>query len=123
MAHTPVDTPMCLMPYLALRTLSILNNTLAAHLSVLSTPSLVPNAPSYIFCETCRQPNARFGEHLRSVEEKKHLSPEYQDDDDINVAIHFNLTNYSINDMEISAYLYAPTEKLPRKTLEKKNHI
>ena len=70
--------------------------------------------------ETCRQLNTRFGEHLRSVEEKKHLSPEYQGDDDINVAIHFNPPNHSIDDMEISALLYAPTEKLPRKTLEKK---
>ena len=52
-----------------------------------------------------------------SVEEKKHLSPEYLDDDDINVAIHFNLPNHSIDDMIISALLYAPTEKLPRKTL------
>ena len=71
--------------------------------------------------ETCRQLNyTRFGEHLRSVEEKKHLSPEYQDDDDINIALHFNLPNHSIDDMGISALLYAPTEKLPRKTLEKK---
>ena len=70
--------------------------------------------------ETCRQLNTRFGEHLRSAEEKKHLSPEYQDDDDINVAIHFNLPNHSIDDMGISALLYAPTKKLPRKTLEKK---
>ena len=70
--------------------------------------------------ETCRQLNTRFGEHLRSVEEKKHLSPEYQDNDDINIAIHFNLPNHSIDDMVISALLYAPTEKLPRKTLEKK---
>ena len=70
--------------------------------------------------ETCRQLNTRFGEHLRSVEEKKHLSPEYQDDDDINVAIHFNLPNHSVDDMGISALLYAPTKKLPRKTLEKK---
>ena len=62
----------------------------------------------------------RFGEHLRSVEEKKHLSPEYQDDDDINIAIHFNLPNHSIDGMGISALLYTPTEKLPRKTLEKK---
>ena len=51
---------------------------------------------------------------------QKHLSPEYQDDDDISAAIHFNLPNHSIDDMEISALLYAPTEKLPRKTLEKK---
>ena len=70
--------------------------------------------------ETCHQLNARFGEHLRSVEEKEYLSPEYQDEDDINVAIHFNLPNHSVNDMGISALLYAPTEKLPRKTLEKK---
>ena len=70
--------------------------------------------------ETCCQLNTRFGEHLRSVEEKKHPSPEYQDDDDINVAIHFSLPNHSIDDMGISALLYAPTEKLPRKTLEKK---
>ena len=70
--------------------------------------------------ETCRQLNTRFGEHLRSAEEKKHLSPEYQDDDDINVAIHFNLPNHSIDNMGISALLYAPTEKLLRKTLEKK---
>ena len=34
----------------------------------------------------------------------------------INVAIHFNLPNHSIDDMIISALLYAPTEKLPRKT-------
>ena len=70
--------------------------------------------------ETCRQLNTRFGEHLRSVQEKKHLLPEYQDDDDINVAIHFKLPNHSIDDMGISALLFAPTEKLPRKTLEKK---
>ena len=69
--------------------------------------------------ETCRQLNTRFGEHLRSVEEKKYLFHEYQDDDDINVAIHFNLPNHSIDDMRISALLYAPTEKLPRITLEK----
>ena len=60
---------------------------------------------------------------MRSVEEKKHLSPEYQDDDDINVAIHFSLPNHSIDDMEISALLYAPTEKLPRKSLEKKSSL
>ena len=62
-----------------------------------------------------------FQNTLRSVEEKKqHLFPEYQDDDDISVAIHFNLPNHSIDDMEISALLYPPTEKLPRKTLKKK---
>ena len=70
--------------------------------------------------ETCRQLNSRFGEHLRSVEDKKHLFPEHQDDDDINIPIHFNLPNHSIKDMEISALLYAPTIKLQRKTLEKK---
>ena len=70
--------------------------------------------------ETCRQLSIRFGEHLRSAEEKKHLFPEYQDDDNINVAIHFNLPNHSIDDMGISALLYAPNEKLSRKTLEKK---
>ena len=70
--------------------------------------------------ETCRQLSTRFGEHLRSVEEKKHLSHECQDDDDINVAIHFNLPNHSIDDMIISALLYAPTEKLPRKPWRKK---
>ena len=75
----------------------------------------------YIYIgETCRQLNTRLGEHLISAEEKKHLSPEYQDDDDINIAIHFNLTNHSIDHMGISALLYAPTKKLPRKTLEKK---
>ena len=73
--------------------------------------------------EICSQLSARFGEHLKSVKGKKHLSPEYQDDDDISVAIHFNLPNHSIDDMEISALLYAPTEKLPGKTLEKKNHL
>ena len=73
--------------------------------------------------ETCCQLNTRFGEHLRSVEEKKHLSPEYQDDDDINIVIHFNLPNHSIDDLIISTLLYAPTEKLPRKTLEKKSSL
>ena len=58
-----------------------------------------------------------------SVEEKKHLSPEYQDDDDISCAIRFNLPNHSIDDMGISALLYAPTENLPRKTLEEKDHL
>ena len=56
MAHTPVDThyaapvntPILPMPYLVPRTLSIFNITLLAHLSVLSTPLLVPNAPFYI---------------------------------------------------------------------------
>ena len=74
---------------------------------------------SYI-SKTCHQLNARFEEHLRSLEDMKHLSPEYQDDDNINIAIHYNLTNHSIDDIEISALLYAPTEKLQRKTLEKK---
>ena len=129
MAHAPVDThyaapantPIIPMQYLVPRTFSIFSNTLLAHLSMLSTPSLVPPKCSILYIgETCRQLNARFGEHLRSVEEKKHLSPEYQDDDDMNVAIHFNLPNHSIDDMEISALLNAPTEKLPRKTLEKK---
>ena len=45
--------------------------------------------------ETSHQLNTRSGQQLRSVEENKHLSPEYQDDDDINVAIHFNLPNQS----------------------------
>ena len=56
MAHTPVDThyaapvntPILPMPYLVPRTLSIFNTILLAHLSVLSTPLLVPNAPLYI---------------------------------------------------------------------------
>ena len=73
--------------------------------------------------ETCRQLSTRFGEHLRSVEEKKHLLPEYQGDDDINIAIHFNLPNHSINDMGNSALLYAPTEKIPRKTLQKTSSL
>ena len=46
--------------------------------------------------------------------------PEYQDDDDINIAIHFNLTKHAFDGMEISALLYAPTEKLQTKILEKK---
>ena len=45
---TPVNTPILPMPYLVPRTLSIFNTTLLAHLSVLSTPLLVPNAPFYI---------------------------------------------------------------------------
>ena len=102
-----------MIPYLAPRTHSLFTNTLLVHLSALSTQSLVR-------WQTFRQLNARFVEHLRSVEEKKHLSPEYQDDDDIDVAIHFNLPNHSIDDMEISAVLFALNEKLPRKTLEKK---
>ena len=57
--------------------------------------------------------NARFEEHLRSVEEKKHLSPEYQDHDDINVPIHFNLRNHSIDDMEISALLFVERKFAP----------
>ena len=56
MAHTPVDTsyaapvntPILPMPYLVPKTLSIFNIILLAHLSVLSTPLLVPNAPFYI---------------------------------------------------------------------------
>ena len=56
--------------------------------------------------ETCHQLNARFGEHLRSVEQMKHLSPEYQDDNFIiNIEIHFNVPNHSVNDLEISALL------------------
>ena len=54
------------------------------------------------------------------MEEKKHFPPEYQDEDDINVAKHFNLPNHSIDDTEILVLLFAPTEKLPRKTFEKK---
>ena len=45
---TPVNTPILLMPYLVPRTLSIFNTTLLAHLSVLSTPLFVPNAPLYM---------------------------------------------------------------------------
>ena len=127
MAHTPVDThyaapvntPILPMPYLVPRTLSIFNTTLLAHLSVIYSITCTKCSTLYIG-ETCRQLDTRFGEHLRSVEEKKHLSPEHQDDNDINVAIHFNLPNHSIDDMGISALLYAPTEKLPSKTLEKK---
>ena len=82
MAHTPVDThyaapvntPILPMPYLVPRTLSIFNATLLAHLSVLSTPLLVPNAPLYILGKLAVSLNTRFGEHLRSVEEKKHIS-------------------------------------------------
>ena len=56
MAHTPVEihyaatmnTSILPMPYLVPRTLSIFNITLLAHLSVLPTPLLVPNAPFYI---------------------------------------------------------------------------
>ena len=44
----PVNTPILPMPYLVPRTLSIFNTTLLAHLSVLSTPLLVPNDPFYI---------------------------------------------------------------------------
>ena len=56
MVHTPVDTRYVApvntlifsIAYLVLRTLSIFNITLLAHLSVLSTPLLVPNAPFFI---------------------------------------------------------------------------
>ena len=56
MAHThvdthyaaPVNTPILPMPYLVPKTLSIFNTTVLAHLSVLSTPLLVPNVPLYI---------------------------------------------------------------------------
>ena len=41
--------------------------------------------------EICRHLSARFGGHLRSVEEEKHFPPEYHDDDDFNVAIQFIL--------------------------------
>ena len=132
MAHTPVDThyaapvntPILPIPYLVPSTLSIFNITLLAHLSVLCTPLLVYQFLHYIYIgETCRQLNTRLEEHLMSVEEKKHISPEYHDDDDINIAIHFNLPNHSIEDMGISALLYTPTEKLPRKSWRKKSSL
>ena len=52
----------------------------------------------------------------------KYLSSKYQDDDNINIAIHFNLLNHmhSIDDMEVSALLLSPAEKLQRKMLDKK---
>ena len=65
------------------------------------------------------QLSTRFGEHQRLAEEKKHPSPEYQDDDDINVAIHFNLPNHSIDNMGISALLYALTKNCPENLGEK----
>ena len=43
-----VNTPILPMPYLVPKTLSIFNTTLLAHLSVLSTPLLVLNAPLHI---------------------------------------------------------------------------
>ena len=96
-------SPILLMPYLVLRTLSIFNTTFPCS-SVCVIYSITSTKCSTLYIgETCRQLNTRSGEHLRSVEEKKHLSPEYQDDDDINVAIHFNLPNHSIDDMGISA--------------------
>ena len=114
MAHPPVDThyaapvniPILPMPYLVPRTLSIFNTTLLAHLSACVIYSITCTKCSTLYIgETCHQLNTRFGEHLRSVEEKKHLSPEYQGDDDINVAIHFNLPKHSIDDMGISALM------------------
>ena len=72
--------------------------------------------------ETCCQLSTRFGEHLKSVEEKKHLSPEYQDDDDINVAIHFNLPNDSIDDIGISALYTHQPKNCPEKPW-RKSHL
>ena len=127
MAHTPVEayyaapvnTPILLIPYLAPRTHS------RSHFTCSSVHIMYSITCTKCFIlytgETCRQLNARFAEHLRSVEEKKYLSPEYQGNYDINVAIHFNLPNHSIDDMEISALLFAPNKKLPRKALEKKS--
>ena len=111
MAHTPLDThyaapvntPILPMPYLVPRTLSMFNITCSS-VSVIYSITCTKCSILYIG-ETCCQLNTRYGEHLRSAEEKKHLSPEYQDDDDINVAIHFNLPNHSINDMGISVLL------------------
>tara|TARA_B100001146_G_C16115238_1_gene405491 strand:- start:583 stop:870 length:288 start_codon:yes stop_codon:yes gene_type:complete len=70
--------------------------------------------------ETCRQLNNRFGEHLRSVENKKHLSEDHQDDADIKVAAHFNTPGHSIDDMNISGLLFAPSDYQKRRTLEKR---
>ena len=50
---------------------------------------------------------------------KIHLSPEHEDDDNINIAIHFNLPNHSIDDMEISALLFTPTENYLEKPWRK----
>ena len=117
MAHTPVDThyaapvntPILPILYLALRTHSTITNTSA----VCIIYSITCTKCSILYVdETCRKLNARFGKHLRSVE--------YQGDYDINVAIHFNLPNHSINYIEIFSLLFAPTKKLPRKALEKK---
>ena len=96
-----------------------LKKNLIIRLSGLSPSSGMVVWKKYFEKNILRIAEIRFGEHLRSVEEEKHLSAEYQDDDDINVAIHFTLPNHSIDHMGISALLYAPTEKLPRKTLEK----
>ena len=128
MAHTPVDihyaapvnTPILPMPYLVQKNIFHIQHHFTCP-SVCVIYSIICTKCSILYIgETCRQLNTRFGEHLRSVEGMKHLSPEYQDDDDINVVIHFNLPSHSIDDMGISALLYPPTEKLPRKTLEKK---
>ena len=132
MAHTPVDTHYTApvnTPTNSSDAISGPKNTFHIHhhftcSSVCVICSITCTKCSMLYIgETCHQLSTRFGEHLRSVEEEKHLSPDYQDDDDLNIAIHFNLPNHSIDDMGISALLYAPTEKLPRKTLKKKSSL
>ena len=46
--------------------------------------------------------------------------PEYQDDDDINIAIYFNLTKHAFDGMEISALYMQEQKNCKQKALEKK---
>ena len=99
------------------KTLSIFNITLLAHLSSCVIYSITCTKCSILYIgETCRQLNTRFGEHLGSVKEKNTFP--------LNIRMMMTSTlqfvstyptTQSMTYMGISALLYAPTEKLPRK--------
>ena len=122
----PVNTPILPMPYLVQRTLStIVNITLLNTCSSACVIYSITCTKCSILCigETCRQLNTRFGEHLRSVEEKKHLSPDIRMMMTSTLQFIFTYPTTQSMTWEFLLFLYAPTKKLPRKALEEKSSL
>ena len=78
MAHTPVDThyaaPMNTPILLVPRTFCILQQHFTCSSVCVIYSITCTNYFILYISETCRQFSARFGEHLRSIEETKHIS-------------------------------------------------
>ena len=75
---------------------------------------------SLYICENSRQINNRFGEHLRNVANKIHLTEEHQSDADSNISKHFNSSDHYTANMFILGLLNALQDATKQKTLEKR---